>query len=163
MELQTDRLSLRPVERGDLDAWADFLSDPVALALVHFPEPHDRELAEALLEKTISRAEGNIAMYAVTVRSTGSTAGFVGYSPRELDWGHELELGWLLLPPFHGRGYATEAARAVRQLVPGRVVSLIRVENAASINVARKLGMTLERDIEFVGYRTHVFASTPGV
>ena len=97
-------------------------------------------------------------MYAVR-DGGGETVGFVGYSPRQLEWGKELELGWLLRRPFHGRGYATESARALRALVPGRVVSLIRVENEASANVARRLGMTLEREIVFAGFRTHVFAS----
>jgi RimJ/RimL family protein N-acetyltransferase len=98
-------------------------------------------------------------MYAVDLLDTAETAGFVGFSPRELDWGDELELGWLLLPRFHGRGYATEAARTIRSLVPERVISLIRVENSASINVARKLGMRLDRDIQFVGFATHLFVS----
>ncbi len=78
-----------------------------------------------------------------------------------MEWGNELELGWLLLPRFHGRGYATEAARAIRRFVPGRVVSLIRIENGQSINVALKLGMRLEREIDFVGFRTYVYVSSP--
>jgi len=98
-------------------------------------------------------------MYAARLRDHGDTVGFVGYAPRRLEWGDELELGWLLLPQFHGRGLATEAAVAVRRLVPGRVIALIRVENEASKNVARKVGMTLEREIEFAGFRTEVFAS----
>jgi RimJ/RimL family protein N-acetyltransferase len=63
------------------------------------------------------------------------------------------------LPAFHGKGYATEAATAVRPIAPGRVISLIRLENAPSINVARKLGMRLERDIDFAGFATHVYVS----
>jgi RimJ/RimL family protein N-acetyltransferase len=157
--LGTERLAMRPVTNGDIDAWAEFLGDPNALKLVHFPEPHEREHSQNLLLRTIERGHGAKAMYAVMVRQSGETAGFVGYSPRKLDWGDELELGWLLLPRFHGRGYATEAARALRQLVPGRVISLIRVENFASINVAQKLGMRLEREIDFAGYPTHVYVS----
>jgi RimJ/RimL family protein N-acetyltransferase len=159
MALETGRLSLRPVEQRDLDAWAAFLADADALKLVHFPEPRDSETASALLDRTIEQAEGDVAMYAVIVRETGETAGFVGYSPRQMEWGDELELGWLLLPAFHGRGYATEAARRIRALVPGRVISLIRVENQPSINVAQKLGMRLEREIEFAGFATCVYAS----
>jgi RimJ/RimL family protein N-acetyltransferase len=158
-ELETERLSLRPLRRTDLEPWIAFLSDREALRLVHFPEPHDRQRSEELLERTIARADGAVAMYTVTVRDGGDTAGFVGYSPRSMEWGAELELGWLLLPPFHGRGYATEAARAIRQVVPGRVISLIRVENEPSINVARKLGMRPERHIEFAGFATHVYVS----
>jgi RimJ/RimL family protein N-acetyltransferase len=157
--LHTERLSLRPVDHGDLDAWAAFLSDADALRLVHFPEPRDRESAELLLERTIARAHGDVAMHVVKVRHSGETAGFVGYAPRQMDWGDELELGWLLLPAFHGKGYATEAATAVRPIAPGRVISLIRLENAPSINVARKLGMRLERDIDFAGFATHVYVS----
>jgi RimJ/RimL family protein N-acetyltransferase len=150
---------LRPLARRDLDPWAEFLADPLATRLLHFPEPHSRDLSERLLERTIARAAGDIAMYAVRVRASGDVAGFVGYAPRQLEWGGELELGWLLLRPFHGCGYATEAARPVRMLVPGRVISLIRVENEASQNVARMIGMTAEREVEFAGFRTHVFAS----
>lgn len=159
MPLETERLLIRPVRRSDVDAWAAFLGDREAIRLLHFPEPHDRGQAEDLLERTIAHADGSVAMHAVTVRDSGETAGFVGFVPRRLEWGAELELGWLLLPSFHGRGYATEAARTIRQVVPGRVISLIRLENEPSINVARKLGMRPERDIEFAGFATHVFVS----
>jgi ribosomal-protein-alanine N-acetyltransferase len=157
--VETERLTLRAVEPGDLDAWAEFMADPDAVRFVHFPKPHDRELSERLLTRTIERADGAKAMYTVILRETAETVGFVGYSPRELEWGHELELGWLLLPRFHGHGYATEAAHVIRSLVPERVISLIRTENLASINVARKLGMRVERDVEYAGFATHVFVS----
>ena len=157
--LETDRLHLRPVERGDLDPWAAFLADSEATRLLHFPEPHSREESSALLERTIARADGAVAMYAVRLREDGQTVGFVGYSPRIVDSSAEIELGWLLLPEFHGRGYATEAALAVRRLVPGRAIALIRVENEASQNVARKLGMRHERDVTHVGFPTRVYAS----
>ena len=98
-------------------------------------------------------------MYAATVGDGGETAGFVGFVRRELPWGGEIELGWLLRRRFWGRGYATEAARALRPLVPGRVISLIRVENGASANVARKLGMTLERELDYYGFATGVWTS----
>jgi len=39
------------------------------------------------------------------------------------------------------------------------VIARIRVENDASKNVARKVGMTPEREIEFAGFRTDLFAS----
>jgi RimJ/RimL family protein N-acetyltransferase len=157
--LETQRLQLRPVEQADLDAWAAFLADAHATRFLHFPEPHSREESKGLLDRTIARADGPAAMYAVRLRDGGATVGFVGYSPRVVESSAELELGWLLLPQFHGRGYATEAALAVRRLVPGRVVALIRVENEASKNVARKVGMAPERELEFAGFRTELFAS----
>jgi RimJ/RimL family protein N-acetyltransferase len=158
MVLLTDRLDLRPVAADDLDAWVRLLADPEVTRLLHFPEPHSPERSADLLERTIARADGAITEYAVRLRETGETAGFVGFAPRTLEWGDEVELGWTLFPAHQGKGVATEAARALRPLVAGRVISLIRVENAASQNVARKLGMTHERDTTWVGFATEVWA-----
>jgi RimJ/RimL family protein N-acetyltransferase len=36
---------------------------------------------------------------------------------------------------------------------------MIRVENDASANVARKLGMTVEREVEYYGFSTNVWVS----
>jgi RimJ/RimL family protein N-acetyltransferase len=156
---ETDRLRLRPVDLGDRDAWSDFVADPEATRLLHVPQPFDPAFGARLLDRWVARFDDPIGMYAAVERDGGEVAGFVGYVARELDWGRELELGWLLRRRFHGRGYATEAARALRPLVPGRVISLIRVENDASVNVARKLGMDVEREVDFAGYATYVFVS----
>jgi RimJ/RimL family protein N-acetyltransferase len=159
--IETERLTLRPLSEDDFDAWAAFMGDPEAMRLLHTPEPvTDPERVRASLERWIGMQDGDVAMYTVIVRETGETAGFVGFVPRDHPWGHELELGWLLRPAYWGKGYATEAARALRPLVDDRVVSMIRIENEASANVARKLGMTIERELDdYHGYRTHLWSS----
>jgi RimJ/RimL family protein N-acetyltransferase len=65
------------------------------------------------------------------------------------DWRAEPELAWVIYPAYQGMGYATEAALAARDwaydtlgLAP--LVSLIDVENVASIRTAQKLGARLE-------------------
>lgn len=55
------------------------------------------------------------------------------------------ELGWALVRAEWGNGYATEAARAVRDWVRGernvsRLISLIAPDNVASQRVAERLG-----------------------
>jgi RimJ/RimL family protein N-acetyltransferase len=53
------------------------------------------------------------------------------------------EAGWALAPWSHGRGYATEAVRAIHAWIDGRhprTVCIIAPENAASIGVALKCG-----------------------
>ena len=159
--IETERLALRPLSEQDFDAWADFLGDPQATRLLHTPDAvTDPELVRASLGRWIAMFDDPVGMYTLIVRETGETAGFVGFVPRDHPWGHELELGWLLRRAHWGNGYATEAARALRPLVDDRVVSMIRVENDASANVARKLGMTIEREVDdYHGYRTHVWSS----
>lgn len=159
--IETERLTLRPLSEADFGAWADFIGDPEATRLLHTPDPvTDPERVRASLGRWIGTFDDPVGMYTLIVRETGETAGFVGFAPRDHPWGHELELGWLLRRVFWGRGYATEAARALRPLVDDRVVSMIRVENDASANVARKLGMTIEREVDdYHGYRTHLWST----
>jgi RimJ/RimL family protein N-acetyltransferase len=63
----------------------------------------------------------------------------------------EREMGWLLLPGFEGRGYASEAARAVRAhaydvLGWTTLVSYVDGENRRSAALARRLGCYEDRD-----------------
>ena len=95
----------------------------------------------------------------VGVDSSGPSAGggtergyLGGFTP-------EVELGWMLLPEHRGVGYATEAALALRPLEGTRVISLIRTDNPASEAVARRLGATQERVLEYWGYETGVWVS----
>jgi RimJ/RimL family protein N-acetyltransferase len=158
--IETERLTLRLLSEDDLDAWADFLGDGEATRTLHTPDPvQDPDRVLAGLRRWVAMADGEIGMYALVDREAGETVGFVGFVPRELDWGNEIELGWLVRRAFWGRGYATEAARALRPLVAGRIVSMIRADNPASENVARKLGMSLEREVDYYGFKTHVWVS----
>lgn len=156
--IETERLILRPLSRDDLDAWTRFMTDGDARAGLHTPEPVTAEQAEAGLERFAEVSE----MYTLIVRETGETAGFVGFVPREMEWGNELELGWMLMPDARGHGYATEAALAVRASKPERrIISLIREDNPASQAVAKRLGATRERVIDYWNYRTGVWVTEP--
>jgi RimJ/RimL family protein N-acetyltransferase len=158
MRIETERLALRPLAERDYDAWAELLGDGEATRLLHTPDAvTDPERLRAALGRWIDLHREPIGMYAVAVAD--DTVGFVGFVPRELPWGDELELGWLFQRRAWGHGYATEAARALRPLAPGRVISLIRVENAASAGVARKLGMEIERTVDYYGFSTDVWVS----
>jgi len=89
-----------------------------------------------------------IGKFVVVRLEDGATVGRVGiqlldpttWQPVENSAG-QPELGWTLRPEHRGRGYATEAARAVRDWYEApRIVSLIPPDNAPSQAVARRLG-----------------------
>lgn len=154
--IETERLRLEPLSRAHLEPWTRFMLDADARAGLHTPEPAaDAEQAAAGLDRFVEVAE----MYALVERDTGDVAGFAGFVPRTLEWGDELELGWMLMPGHRGRGYATEAALALRASKAGRVISLIREDNPASQAVARRLGATRERVFDYWGYETGVWVS----
>jgi RimJ/RimL family protein N-acetyltransferase len=75
----------------------------------------------------------------------------------------ETELGYRLARASWGRGFATEAARAVRDYafdtlgIP-RLISIIDPRNAASIRVAGKTGMRYEKEVTFQGHLVHIYA-----
>ena len=76
------------------------------------------------------------------------TCGFTSF-----DLPHDsAEIGYVLNPDYHGKGYGTEAARRVvefgfSELSLHRIEAKFMKENTASLHVMEKLGMTLE------GYR----------
>jgi RimJ/RimL family protein N-acetyltransferase len=81
--------------------------------------------------------------WAIEARATGALAGLVWLNhPPGFP---EREMGWLLLPGFEGRGFATEAARAARGYAYGSLgwptaVSYVDAENHRSCALARRLG-----------------------
>lgn len=98
--------------------------------------------------------------YAVVERTGGAVVGLVGlWYPG--DW-PEPEIMWALVPSARGKGYATEAARAVRamareHLPTMRPISLISVGNEASERVALAVGARLEREMEFRGKPARIY------
>lgn len=78
-----------------------------------------------------------------------------------------LEVGYLLEPVHWRRSYTTEAARACRDdafgpLGEDKVSSMIKSDNAPSIRVAERLGMTREAGFTaryFSGEQPHVLYS----
>jgi RimJ/RimL family protein N-acetyltransferase len=154
------RLTLRPIALDDFEPYHEFLNDPACLRYLLHPEPHAPELSRRLLERDVARHDGRIGWY--TILDGEEILGWAGYSPRSLDWGDELELGWLIRRRHWGNGCASEAARRLRALGPERVVHLIHPENAASIAVARKLGATWERNAAVGGAPAAVYVSNSG-
>jgi len=153
------RLTRRPISRDDLEPYVEFLADPECTRYLLYPEPHARELSESLLERAVAAHDGRIGMY--TLLDGDELVGWAGYQHRELDGRPEVELGWLIRKEHWGKGYATEAALALRALGPERVLHLIHPENARSIAVARHLGATHERDTAIRGGPVAIYVS-PG-
>ena len=77
----------------------------------------------------------------------------------------EFELGYALGRRWWGRGYATEAALAVRdhalgELALPEVLALVRPDNAASIHVVEKIGMELVGTRHSDGVEHLLYAAT---
>lgn len=162
--LQTPRLRLREMGPADLDFVAEMLAHPEVMR--YYPKCYGREEAREWVERQRRRyAEQGHGLWLVVGRESDQRVGQVGLIVQEVDGRSEFEIGYLVHRPFWRRGYATEAALGVRRYAftargLDRVISLIRPENVPSQGVARKLGMTPERETLFKGFRHLVFAVT---
>ena len=63
------------------------------------------------------------------------------------------DMGWMILEPWMGQGYATEGAKAVLKLVTEdlgmtRLVASLRKDNSASVRVCEKLGLERGPDVK---------------
>ncbi|WP_369138218.1 GNAT family N-acetyltransferase [Modestobacter versicolor] len=143
--LCTGRLRLRAwtTSGADLDRLADLYGrDEVTRWLGGPPTVPPAELVERWrLVHELDPAHG---CWAVEPLDGGAAAGTVLLKPLP-DGVGEVEVGWHLHPDSWGRGYATEAARAVVDRAFGdgllEVFAVVRPGNEASLAVCRRLGM----------------------
>lgn len=160
--LQTPNLKLRSFSGEDLDNLSALMANPdfMRFSLGVF----SREQTAGFLERVQERdRKGLPSQFAVILRSTGRLIGFCGFIQQTVDEVEEIEIGYRLDPNHWGRGFATEAARSVRdhafqQLRLSRVISLIQPANIRSRRVAEKNGMIPEKETTFRGFPTTVFA-----
>jgi RimJ/RimL family protein N-acetyltransferase len=93
-----------------------------------------------------------LGVWAVERRADGTVLGTVLLLAMPNAEHGEVEIGWHLHTDSWGRGYATEAARAVLGHAFGaglpEVLAVTHLDNGPSQAVARKLGMTDEGVVE---------------
>jgi len=163
-QLDGSRVFVRAFRVGDLPDYRRLLSEAFGSA----PDDrilHDRltyfALADIVPESLGQPPHGDRA---ICLRADGRLIGSVGLVPALAPFGHlpsrggmpsantaEVGLFWALLHEHRGRGFATEAARllidhAFGTMQVARVIATTEDDNAASIAVMKRLGMTVERN-----------------
>jgi len=149
--LETERLLLRLFTDDDVDAVHEYQSDPEVTRFELY-EPRDRETIEAKIAKwqTATRLEsdGDYLQLALTDRANGQVMGDMYFTIKSVV-NQTVEIGWALNPRFQGRGFATEAARALLSLAfhtldAHRAIAELDPRNSASVRLCERLGMRLE-------------------
>ncbi|WP_424989639.1 GNAT family N-acetyltransferase [Fluviibacterium sp. S390] len=147
--LTTARLTLRGFVPEDFDGFAAFYADDRS-RFVGGVKTRNEAWRQFGLEfgHWHLRGYGN---FAVTETATGKLAGYAG--PWNPEGWPEPELGWSLFAGFEGKGYATEAARAVRDWAYAdcgwtTAISLVDPSNAGSAKVCTRLGAWHESDMD---------------
>ena len=151
-EIETSRLCLRAMAASDWPVILAYMSDPRVTAFL--PEGiFDEQAARAFAFKQSGEDREAVA---VVEKASGQMIGHMPYhawfQPRT------FEIGWALGQAHHGKGYATEAGRALvahafESLGAHRVIATCQPENTASWRVAEKLGLRREGHFRAALYR----------
>ena len=149
--IRTERLTLRPFTRGDVDAvYAYRRREDVARYL--FDVALSREECALAVQQRIGQvaleADGDKIILAVDLNQNGSVVGEVSLILRSAD-ARQGEVGWIFDPEYQGQGYATEASTAILDLGfgPGdlhRISARCDSRNGASWRLMERLGMRRE-------------------
>lgn len=144
MFARTQRLTLRPAWPEDASALAEAIGhEAVARMLMRVPFPYSVDDAHAFAEQPRGAHEPRFLVFSHEAGAAPVLVGGIALT----DFGGEtgVELGYWLTPSAWGRGYATEAGRAVvdmaRHALPlSRLGAWHFADNPASGAVLRKLG-----------------------
>src|SRR5262245_34346314 len=158
---ETARLLIRSLVEADIEAVAALWSDPRTTRYLGGP----REFVGVcrLLREAIG-AEPAYDLWAVIAKDSGILVGHCGVLEKEVEGRREIELIYVIAPEAQGRGYAGEAAAAIRdhaldKLDCRRLIALVHPENAASARVGLKSGFSLEAETRRPnGVTMHVYA-----
>jgi len=145
--IETERLVLRPSRAEDAEAiYQTYAADEeVTRYLVWRPHRSIEETHEFMRGAVETWADRSHFNWAVTVKPDDRLRGMIALRVE----GFKADAGYVLGREFWGRGYMTEALRAVIAFglsLPGvyRVWALCDVENLASARVMEKAGMSFE-------------------
>ena len=94
-----------------------------------------------------SYAKNGFGLYLVELRQSGESMGMCGLIQRNTL--KDVDIGYAFLPKFWSKGYAFEAAQAMKQYAQDelglkRLVAVVDPENLASIRLLEKLGLRYE-------------------
>jgi RimJ/RimL family protein N-acetyltransferase len=152
--LETERLVLRRLVMEDLNDLHALYSDPEIRR--YFPDgvltlDETREELEWFLHGHPAHPE--LGLWATIHKESGKFIGRCGLLPWTIEGRVEVEIAYLLDKVFWHQGLATEAAQGILQygfekLNLTRLICLIDPKNTASQNVARRIGMTLEQQVD---------------
>ena len=143
--IETERLGLREYTPDDFDALYEIMSDPETMQ--HYPAPFDAERTKSWIAWNLDNyRKYGFGLWAVVLKETGEFIGDCGITIQNIDGELFPEIGYHIHKKHWRKGYAGEAARAVRDWVfrntdYDTVYSYMKYTNTASWSTAMANGM----------------------
>lgn len=163
--LETERLILRSLESGDAGEIYAMRSDADVMRFIREPQKNIGESLDWIRLVSSRWQSEQTGFCAMIERRSGAFVGWCGVW--RLEETGETEIGYAVAKKFWGKGFAAEAARqflryAFAELDAEKVVAVARPENAASIRVMEKIGMSFVRTGKFYNQTLAQYAIARG-
>ena len=151
IQLESERLLLRPFVEEDRTAALALLCDPAFMAWSS-KGPLSGPSAEARFESLVDNARATgFGKLAVVAKPSGTLIGYCGIELAVFDGKTERELGFRIAAAHRRRGFAGEAARLViadyfARSAAAYLIAYVEPGNAPSTGLIEALGFTYDRD-----------------
>lgn len=145
--LETERLYLRRMSENDFNSLCKILQDEEVMYA--YEHAFSDEEVQNWLDRQLDRYNRyGFGLWAVCLKETDEMIGQCGLTMQPCLDAEVLEIGYLFQKKYWHRGYAIEAASGCKKyafeiLKADEVYSIIRDNNIASQNVAKRNGMTV--------------------
>ena len=143
--IETERLLLRAYTMDDFNALYEIMSDPETMQ--HYPAPFDEERTRRWIAWNLENyAQYGFGLWAVVLKESGAFIGDCGITIQNIDGEMLPEIGYHINKNYWRRGFAKEAARAVRDWVftntdYDTIYSYMKYTNVGSYSTALANGM----------------------
>ncbi len=148
--LETDRLFLREMNPDDFDALYKILAD--ADIMQHYPYAFDENRVRGWIERNMNRyRENGFGLWAACLKDTGEMIGDCGLTLQNIEGKLLPEIGYHIRADHQHKGYAKEAASAVRDWAFANtdypaLYSYCKYTNIGSFKTAESIGMHFEKE-----------------
>lgn len=156
----TAKLAIREISITDLDALHALLSNKDVMRYSAHGPYSKKQTEDWISFITEHYKKYPLGMWAVIAKDNDVLIGICGLMPLSDD-DSKYEIGYRILPDFQGKGYATEAAIAVRDYAISvgitQFIAYIEKENKPSIRISEKISMHFSRNDEYKGIPVLVY------
>ena len=161
MEFETERLNITTLQENHFDYFFTVRRNPLTMRFIG-NGPQTEGEARITFDLLLKHQKNQgFSLCPVYEKESGKQIGFAGLIHLGLDEkSPDIEVGYWLLPPFWGKGYATELTKACinwgfQNLNTDFLVGIAHQENSASQNVLRKAGFELIGEVDYRGKKVN--------
>jgi len=150
--LETERLILRETSMDDFDSLYQILSDKETMK--YYPKPYDEEGTKKWINWCLdSYKKYGFGLWAVVLKESNEYIGDCGLSMQFIDGVELPEIGYHINKKYHHMGYASEAAKAVKEYIFknynfDELFTYMKYSNSNSYFTAIKNDMSLNHECE---------------